>query len=75
MLCMATCDCSLEVYPRPAIKPYCALRMVLQLLPLMILGCDSPLLVPGARTTPSVVAYTKSGDRLVGQIAKRQGGV
>ena len=27
----------------------------------------------GARTTPSVVAYTKSGDRLVGQIAKRQG--
>jgi heat shock 70kDa protein 1/2/6/8 len=28
--------------------------------------------VEGARTTPSVVAYTKSGDRLVGQIAKRQ---
>ncbi|GAQ88792.1 chloroplast heat shock protein hsp70-1 [Klebsormidium nitens] len=27
----------------------------------------------GARTTPSVVAYTKNGDRLVGQIAKRQG--
>jgi molecular chaperone DnaK len=26
----------------------------------------------GARTTPSVVAYTKNGDRLVGQIAKRQ---
>ncbi|CEG01004.1 Heat shock protein 70 family [Ostreococcus tauri] len=26
----------------------------------------------GGRTTPSVVAYTKSGDRLVGQIAKRQ---
>jgi molecular chaperone DnaK len=26
----------------------------------------------GFRTTPSVVAYTKSGDRLVGQIAKRQ---
>ncbi|WP_374035293.1 molecular chaperone DnaK [Bdellovibrio bacteriovorus] len=26
----------------------------------------------GARTTPSVVAYTKDGDRLVGQIAKRQ---
>ncbi|KAE8728105.1 Stromal 70 kDa heat shock-related protein [Hibiscus syriacus] len=26
----------------------------------------------GQRTTPSVVAYTKSGDRLVGQIAKRQ---
>ena len=27
----------------------------------------------GQRTTPSVVAYTKSGERLVGQIAKRQG--
>ncbi|PWA44054.1 chloroplast heat shock protein 70-2 [Artemisia annua] len=26
----------------------------------------------GQRTTPSVVAYTKSRDRLVGQIAKRQ---
>lgn len=26
----------------------------------------------GARTTPSVVAYTKDGDRLAGQIAKRQ---
>lgn len=27
----------------------------------------------GGRTTPSVVAFTKTGDRLVGQIAKRQG--
>lgn len=26
----------------------------------------------GARTTPSVVAYTKDGQRLVGQVAKRQ---
>lgn len=26
----------------------------------------------GQRTTPSVVAYAKNGDRLVGQIAKRQ---
>lgn len=26
----------------------------------------------GQRTTPSVVAYTKAGDRLVGQVAKRQ---
>ena len=26
----------------------------------------------GGRTTPSVVAYTKNGDKLVGQIAKRQ---
>src|ERR1700735_2628464 len=27
----------------------------------------------GTRTTPSVVAFTKSGERLVGQGAKRQG--
>ena len=27
----------------------------------------------GARTTPSVVAINKAGERLVGQIAKRQG--
>ncbi len=26
----------------------------------------------GQRITPSVVAYTKTGDRLVGQIARRQ---
>src|SRR6202012_5427505 len=26
----------------------------------------------GARTTPSVVVFTKSGERLVGQVAKRQ---
>jgi heat shock protein 1/8 len=35
-----------------------------------------PTIIPnaeGARTTPSVVAWTKTGDRLVGQIAKRQG--
>ena len=34
-----------------------------------------PTVIPnaeGARTTPSVVAYAKNGDRLVGQIAKRQ---
>ena len=28
--------------------------------------------VEGGRTTPSVVAFTESGERLVGQIAKRQ---
>jgi len=26
----------------------------------------------GARTTPSIVAFTKNGERLVGQAAKRQ---
>src|SRR5207245_7519991 len=26
----------------------------------------------GTRTTPSVVAFTKTGERLVGQVAKRQ---
>ena len=26
----------------------------------------------GSRTTPSVVAFTKAGERLVGQVAKRQ---
>ena len=34
-----------------------------------------PIVIPnpeGSRTTPSVVAFTKSGERLVGQAAKRQ---
>jgi molecular chaperone DnaK len=35
----------------------------------------SPLVIPnpeGGRTTPSVVAFTKTNERLVGQVAKRQ---
>ncbi|MBR2354692.1 MAG: molecular chaperone DnaK, partial [Clostridia bacterium] len=34
-----------------------------------------PSVIPnpeGARTTPSVIAFTKSGERMVGQVAKRQ---
>lgn len=34
-----------------------------------------PMVIPnaeGARTTPSIVAFSKSGERLVGQVAKRQ---
>jgi molecular chaperone DnaK len=36
---------------------------------------ESPAVIPnaeGGRTTPSVVAFTKNGERLVGQVAKRQ---
>ncbi|MGB6987361.1 MAG: molecular chaperone DnaK [Candidatus Aquilonibacter sp.] len=35
----------------------------------------TPVVIPnaeGSRTTPSVVAFTKTGERLVGQLAKRQ---
>ncbi|MHB1152141.1 MAG: molecular chaperone DnaK [Eubacteriales bacterium] len=34
-----------------------------------------PIVIPnpeGARTTPSVVAFSKSGERMIGQVAKRQ---
>ncbi|MEO6796956.1 MAG: molecular chaperone DnaK [Candidatus Dormibacter sp.] len=37
-----------------------------------------PVVIPnaeGGRTTPSVVAFTKSGERLVGQLARRQAAV
>jgi len=37
-----------------------------------------PVVIPnseGSRTTPSVVAFTKSGERLVGTLARRQAAV
>jgi molecular chaperone DnaK len=40
-----------------------------------IMEGDAPTVIPnaeGGRTTPSVVAFTKTGERLVGQVAKRQ---
>src|SRR5690349_15150985 len=40
-----------------------------------IMEGGEPVVIPnqeGGRTTPSVVAFTKSGERLVGQVAKRQ---
>lgn len=40
-----------------------------------VMEAGEPTVIPnpeGARTTPSVVAFNKSGERLVGQVAKRQ---
>lgn len=40
-----------------------------------VLEGGEPTIIPNAegnRTTPSIVAFTKSGERLVGETAKRQ---
>ena len=40
-----------------------------------IMEAGKPIVIPnaeGQRTTPSVVAFTKDGERLVGSLAKRQ---
>jgi molecular chaperone DnaK len=40
-----------------------------------VMEAGTPVVIPnqeGGRTTPSVVAFAKSGERLVGQVAKRQ---
>ena len=40
-----------------------------------VMECDDPTVLEnaeGGRTTPSVVAFTDSGERLVGTVAKRQ---
>ena len=40
-----------------------------------VLESGEPVVIPnaeGGRTTPSVVAFTKTGERIVGQAAKRQ---
>ena len=43
-----------------------------------VLEGDGPVVITnaeGSRTTPSVVAFTKDGERLVGETAKRQAAV
>src|SRR5580693_30148 len=40
-----------------------------------VLEAGEPVVIPnaeGGRTTPSIVAFTKSGEVLVGEVAKRQ---
>ena len=41
----------------------------------VVLEGTTPVVIPnseGSRTTPSMVAFTEDGERLIGQIAKRQ---
>ncbi|TMD21072.1 MAG: molecular chaperone DnaK, partial [Chloroflexi bacterium] len=43
-----------------------------------VMEAGEPVVIPnaeGGRTTPSVVAFTKAGERLVGQLARRQAAV
>ena len=43
-----------------------------------VMEAGEPVVIPnaeGGRTTPSVMAFTKSGERLVGQLARRQAAV
>src|ERR1043166_3474029 len=71
--------------PTPASHPYQELRVMAEKIIGIDLGTTNsvvavmeggdPVVIPnaeGGRTTPSVVAFTKDGERLVGQVAKRQ---
>src|SRR5438270_6828067 len=43
-----------------------------------VMEAGEPVVIPnseGSRITPSVVAFTKTGERLVGQLARRQAAV
>src|SRR3989442_5558643 len=69
----------------PASNPYQELKVMAEKIIGIDLGTTNsvvavmeggdPVVIPnaeGGRTTPSVVAFTKDGERLVGQVAKRQ---
>src|SRR5438046_4693806 len=69
----------------PASHPYQELRVMAEKIIGIDLGTTNsvvavmeggdPVVIPnaeGGRVTPSVVAFTKDGERLVGQVAKRQ---